>query len=181
MSKMKLTKEQRKEVSAQKRAARMREAKKNLGSTIAQKLGVGGGALAIAKMPSGYEVGKMEIKVPVVTGVLGYGLAVAAGGKLGAIGEGIGDASLAIGLDRHFHKGAKKPERTAADTEEPTSADGWSRSNRLPSVAGNDAIAAAERRGFMAGKAQGISEGVKAGVAGTLDLVEEAEDQGLLA
>lgn len=175
MAKIKLSKEQRREVSARNRAARMRQAKANMGETIAQKLGLTGGAVAVAKMPGGYEVGKMNVQIPMVTGLLGYGVAIVAGGKIGAVAEGLGDASLAIGIDRKLHKPAAGAVSRNAG-EEPEASGAW----RLPARSTSGVtLAEAERRGFLAGKAQGLQQGVQAGVAGTLDLVDEADAQGL--
>lgn len=161
MAKSSLTKEQKKEVSAQKRAQRMRDAKANIGSTIAQKVGLAGTSYVCGLLP---ETG--PVKTTTVGVVLGYGGALLMGGKLGAVAEGMGDAGLSVMLAR---KGAEARATAAADSfirnEFWGSAQG-APANRLP---------ASTRDAYERGLQEGVRRGVRVGVAGGLDAVDAIE------
>lgn len=173
----KLSKEQRKELAATRRAARIREAKANIGNTIAQKLGLVASATALGAMPDRYNFGEptpanpqpMSLAVPVVPMVLGYGLSFAMGGKAGAAGSGLADAALSIFLSRYSRGRAN--ERRAAAGEAPLDA-----LPAAPVVRGLPAGRSREDAIFRAGMARGRQEGVRVGVAGALRVAEAAED-----
>lgn len=168
----KLTKEQRKEISARARQAKLNRMKKDLGETVTRK---------VTLLATGYGTGLLPGLGPVrsssVAALVGWAGAMALPGKLGAGLEGVGDAGGAVTLHR---MGVVKRRGLARDSALRNSF--FDPVDEVAGSAGGAAPAAAqvrevERRAFAAGRASGLADGVRAGVAGAVrnDDPEDAE------
>jgi hypothetical protein len=167
MAKTKLSKEQRAAVSAANRSARMRRAKENFGETIAQKVGLAAGGYTAGLLP---ELG--PVNTTTVGMVLGYGLAIAVGGKIGSVGEGLGDSGLAVMLAR---KGTMKRREAAEDS--------FLRDPMFGPIAGTRTAAATRpqnsARAFAAGRAAGLRDGARVGIQAALEGMDDDEDEAM--
>ena len=143
----KLSKEQRAVVSRRMAASRTRLAKARIQETVSQKVGLIGGAAALGYLKDEYDAvpGDTTFHISPTTplGVLSYGAAMLLpAGNAAAALEGVGDASVAIAVERMVRKREARPTNAATATTQADAAEGLDERETRAFEAGVDATVA---------------------------------------